>query len=83
MNVRRTLIGLVVVAGVIGWCGVAAATERWGRGNRSISTQNGAFLLGVWSLWFLLAAFIERPFFSAAGVKRNALRHSIVTNLIS
>ena len=82
MNVRRTLIGLVVVAGVIGWCGVAAATERWGRGNRSISTQNGAFLLGVWSLRFLLAAFIERPFFSAVSVKRNSLLDSIVTNLI-
>jgi hypothetical protein len=82
MNVRRSLIGLITAAGVLGWCGVASATY-----NRYGLTPNwladGTLILGLWATATLLFGFIERPFYSAAGVERDALARSIQINLLS
>jgi len=82
MNVRRSLIGLVAMAGVAGWCDVAAASyNQYGYTPNWLS--NGILLLGVWTTATLLFGFIERPFYSAAGVERDALARSIQINLLS
>lgn len=80
MNLRRPLTGFVAAAGVVGWCDVAAASISY---RPAEAPLDGPLLLGIGTTFVLLSAFLERPFYSRAGVEEHPLAYSLLANLPS